>query len=224
MKTRTSAIAAVFGLLVGTSQPTRAAEPTPVEVATALQQRYERIKDFSADFVQSYLSGVLKRKRSDERGTLWVKKPGKMRWDYKTPEKKEFVSDGLKTYFYVPENKQVFVASLPADDSVSARILFLAGKGNLARDFTPSLVAPPGGAPAGSRVLKLVPKAAQADFEWLMLFLDPATLALRGLASTDAQGGTSTFLFNNVKENVGVPDSLFVFKMPNGVELIADGR
>ena len=223
MKVRASLVVAVIGLVVAGGS-VKSAEPTAAELAVSLQQKYDRIKDFSANFVQSYTSGVLKRKRTDERGMLWVKKPGKMRWDYKTPDEKQFVSNGVKTYFYVPEDKQVFVASLPDDDSVSTRILFLAGKGNLARDFTPSLVALPAGAPGGAKALKLVPKTAQADFEWLMLFVDPATLALRGLASTDAQGGTSTFLFNNVKENVGVPESVFEFKMPRGVDLIVDGR
>jgi len=228
MRLRTCVFLAALGALAAgritqTAVPT-AADPTAAELAAALQQKYDRIRDFSADFIQSYTGGVLKKKLTAERGSLWVRKPGKMRWDYKSPEVKEFVSDGNKTYFYVPEDKQVFVASLPADDSVSTRILFLAGKGNLTRDFTPSLVALPTGAPPGSRALKLVPRAAQADFEWLMLFVDPATLALRGLASTDAQGGTSTFTFNNVKENVGVSDKVFVFKMPRGVDLISDGR
>ena len=223
MTLRMTAIGVALGALV-LATPVRSAEPTAAELAVALQQKYERVKDFSASFVQSYTGGVLKRKLSDERGTLWVKKPGKMRWDYKSPDEKQFVSDGIKTYFYIPEDKQVYVASLPADDSVSTRILFLAGKGNLARDFTPSLIGLPAGAPAGAKALKLVPKQAQADFEWLMLFVDPASLALRGLASTDAQGGTSTFLFNNVKENVNIPENTFVFKMPSGVDLITDGR
>jgi outer membrane lipoprotein carrier protein len=223
MRVAVSLIAAAIGAFVA-APPVRSAEPTAAEFATALQQKYERIRDFSASFVQSYAGGVLKKKLGEERGTLWVKKPGKMRWDYKTPDEKQLVSDGIKTYFYIPEDKQVYVASLPADDSVSARILFLAGKGNLARDFTPSLVVAPAGAPAGAKTLKLVPRAAQADFEWLMLFVEPGTLALRGLASTDAQGGTSTFVFNNVKENVGISDKLFEFKMPRGVELIPDGR
>jgi outer membrane lipoprotein carrier protein len=223
MKVAISLIAMTIGALIAAPSASTA-EPMAAEFATALQQKYERIRDFSASFVQSYAGGVLKKKLGDERGTVWVKKPGKMRWDYKTPDQKQLVSDGTRTYFYIPEDKQVYVASLPADDSVSARILFLAGKGNLARDFTPTLVALPVGAPAGSKALKLVPHAAQADFEWLMLFVEPGTLSLRGLASTDAQGGTSTFVFNNVKENVGISDTLFEFKMPRGVELIPDGR
>src|SRR5262245_3757273 len=123
-------------------RPSGAAEPTAGEVARALQQKYDGIRDFSADFVQSYTGGVL-RKTLTERGKLVVKKPGKMRWDYASPDAKQFVSNGTKTYFYVPADKQVIVASLPADDSVSTRILFLAGKGNIVRDFTASLVPLP---------------------------------------------------------------------------------
>lgn len=224
---RLSAFAGVIAsmwLALGTlAGPFVAAESTAAEVARALQQKYDGIRDFSANFVQSYTGGVLK-KTLEERGKLVVKKPGRMRWDYSSPDTKQFVSDGSKTYFYVPADKQVFVASLPADESVSARILFLAGKGNIVRDFTASLVALPPRAPAGSRALKLVPKNAQADFEWLMLFVDPQTLALRGLASTDAQGGTSTFSFTNVKENTGVSEKMFDFPIPRGVEVISDGR
>lgn len=218
-----AAIACAWLALGALAHPSRAAEPSAAEVARALQQKYDLIRDFSANFVQSYTGGVLK-KTLDERGKLLVKKPGKMRWDYTSPDTKQFVSNGVKTWFYVPADKQVFVASLPADDSISTRILFLAGKGNIVRDFNPSLVPLPPRAPAGSRALKLVPKNAQADFEWLMLFVDPETLALRGLASTDAQGGTSTFSFTNVKENTGVSDKPFDFQMPRGVEVIPDGR
>jgi outer membrane lipoprotein carrier protein len=217
------AIACAWLALGTLSHPSAALEPTAAEVARALQQKYDTVRDFSANFVQSYTGGVLK-KTLDERGKLLVKKPGKMRWDYASPDTKQFVSNGDKTYFYVPADKQVYVASLPADDSISTRILFLAGKGNIVRDFTASFVPLPARAPAGSRALKLVPKNAQADFEWLMLFVDPETLALRGLASTDAQGGTSSFSFTNVKENTGVSDKLFDFAMPRGVEVIHDGR
>ena len=76
-------------------------QPAPGALARSLQQRYQGIKDFSADFVHSYRGGVLKT-QSQERGTVNVKKPSRMRWNYTTPEKKEFVSDGLKIYSYIP--------------------------------------------------------------------------------------------------------------------------
>ncbi len=70
-------------------------------VARALQARYDKVRDFAADFVQTYRGGVLKTK-TQERGTLTVKKPGKMRWVYTSPDRKELVSDGTKMYWYVP--------------------------------------------------------------------------------------------------------------------------
>ena len=71
-----------------------------------MQRKYDKVTDFSADFVHSYRGGVLKQ-QATERGTLLVKKPGKMRWEYTAPEKKLFVSDGHKIYSYIPQDKQV---------------------------------------------------------------------------------------------------------------------
>jgi outer membrane lipoprotein carrier protein len=206
--------AAVAGQLV-----TSAAESTAPELAAALQRKYDGIKDFACDFTHVYQGGVL-RKQITERGHLMVKKPGKMRWDYAQPEPKQFVSDGVKMYSYIPQDKQVIVATVPADEEAPTPTLFLAGKGNVTRDFTPSLVDAPAGMPAGSRALKLVPKAKQRDYDWLVLVLDPASLALRGLMTVDAQGGTSTFSFTNLKENVGVADKEFAFKIPRGVDVV----
>jgi outer membrane lipoprotein carrier protein len=197
----------------------RAAEQTAPELAAALQKKYDGIKDFSADFTHAYEGGVL-RKQITERGRLLVKKPGKMRWDYSAPDQKQFVSDGAKMYSYLPQDKQVIVSNVPPDEEAGTPTLFLAGKGSLTRDFTPSLVDAPANAPAGSRALKLVPKAKQREYEWLVLVVDPASLAIRGLVTTDAQGGKSSFSFTNLKENVGLTDKEFAFKIPRGVDVI----
>lgn len=198
----------------------RAADSTAPELAAALQRKYDGIRDFSADFTHAYEGGVL-HKQITERGHLLVKKPGKMRWDYSAPETKQFVSDGVKMYSYIPQDKQVIVAPMPPDEDAPTPTLFLAGKANLARDFTPSLVDAPAGMPAGSRALKLVPKARQRDYDWLVLVLDPASLALRGLLTVDAQGGKSTFSFTNLKENIGLADKEFAFKIPRGVDVVS---
>jgi outer membrane lipoprotein carrier protein len=208
------AVAAAAGL-----RTAGAADVTAPELAAALQRKYDGIKDFSADFAHAYEGGVL-HKQITERGHLLVKKPGKMRWDYTAPEVKQFVSDGVKMYSYIPEDKQVVVATVPPDEDAPTPTLFLAGKGNVTRDFTPSLVDAPPGMPAGSRALKLVPKARQRDYDWLVLVLDPETLAIRGLVTVDAQGGKSSFSFTNLKENVGLADKEFAFKIPRGVDVV----
>jgi len=194
------------------------------QLAQSLQKKYDGITDFSADFIHSYEGGVL-RKTVTERGHLLIRKPGKMRWEYTVPEEKSFISDGTQMYSYIPKDKQVIVAPVPPQDQATTPTLFLAGKGNLTRDFTPSLVGPPPGMPAGSRALKLVPKTRQRDYDWLILVVDPETLNLRGLVTVDAQGGKSTFTFTNLKQNVGLTDKEFTFKIPRGVDVVrADSR
>lgn len=197
-----------------------AADVDPSQFAQALQKKYDAIKDFSADFVHAYEGGVL-HKLITERGHLLIKKPGKMRWDYTAPEQKQFVSDGVKMYSYIPQDKQVIVASVPPEDQATTPTLFLAGKGNLPRDFTASFVEVPPGMPAGSRALKLVPKSRQQDYDWLVLIVDPASMEIRGLVTVDAQGGKSTFSFTNLKENVGLADKEFAFKIPRGVDVVS---
>jgi outer membrane lipoprotein carrier protein len=196
-------------------------ETTAGELAQALQHRYDSIKDFSADFVHQYQGGVL-RKGISERGHVLIKKPGKMRWEYSAPEKKLFVSDGIRIYSYIPQDKQVVVSPQPRDDETSAPALFLAGKGSLTRDFTPSLIANPKGTPVDGRSLKLIPKTPQPDYEWLVFTFDPATLAFQGLLTKDAQGGESAFIFTNLKENTGLADKEFAFSIPRGVDVVTD--
>jgi outer membrane lipoprotein carrier protein len=217
------ALLLVVALVLSVAPRARAGQSnqSPSELAQALQRKYDAISDFSADFVHAYRGGALNRKLT-ERGRVLVKKPGKMRWEYLAPERKLFVSDGVKLYAYLPDDKQVIVSTVPPDDQASTPALFLAGKGRLTRDFTPSLADAPTDLPAGSRGLKLVPKTPQPDYDWLILAVDPSTLALRGLVTVDGQGGTSTFSFPNLKENVGLADKEFDFRVPRGVEIVTN--
>ena len=201
--------------------PLHGVDPSPADVALSLQRKYDGVRDFSADFVHHYKGGVL-RKELTERGRLLVKKPGKFRWEYAAPDQKVFVSDGLKLYSYLPQDKQVIVANIPQDDTATAPTLFLAGKGNIVRDFKASAGDLPPGSPAGARALKLVPNTPQPDYDWLVLVIDSQTLSLRGLVSTDSQGGTSSFSFANLKENVGLTDKTFAFQIPRGVDVVTE--
>ena len=191
--------------------------PSATDLAARVQQRYASVRDFSASFTHTYQGGVLKQKTT-ERGSLLIKKPGRMRWTYTSPEKKEFVSDGRQLYSYLPAEKQVYVNDVPAGDTSAA--LFLAGRGDVTRDFTAQLAAED----AASFTLKLTPKAKQQEFDTLTLVVDRASLQIRSLVAADRQGGTSTFVFSNYKENIGLPDSTFVFKTPRGVKVVkSDG-
>lgn len=189
------------------------------EVARALQQKYDGVKDFTADFTHTYEGGVLKRK-STERGTVQIKKPGRMRWEYLAPEKKTFVSDGRMIYSYVPADKQVIASAMPADDEATTSVLFLAGKGNLSRDFDVSYAE----SGAADRIaLRLNPRRKQRDYDWLMVVVDRASLQIRALTAADQQGGRSTFEFRNYRENTGLSDNAFTFKIPKGADVIKSG-
>ena len=196
------------------------ARPAASETARALQQKYDRVKDFTADFTHVYEGGVLKKKTS-EHGTVEIKKPGMMRWDYTAPERKEFVSDGHKIYSYVPADKQVVVSTMPSDDEATTAVLFLTGKGNLTRDFDVSYAD---GAAPDTWALRLDPRRKQRDYDWLVLVVDRSTLQLRGLTAADQQGGTSTFTFTNYRENTGVADKVFDFKIPRGTDVVYADR
>ena len=193
--------------------------PTPDGLARALQQRYQGIRDFAADFVHTYRGGVL-RTQTTERGTVVIKKPGRMRWVYTTPEKKEFVSDGVRLYSYFPQDRQVMVTTLPPDDQATTPAAFLAGRGDIARDFTAEFDET---SSAGTTTLKLTPRRPEPEYEYLVVAVDPVSLRIRALTTRDRQGGDSTLTFNNLKENLGIADKEFVFRIPRGVDVITDG-
>jgi outer membrane lipoprotein carrier protein len=189
--------------------------PSASEIAAGIQRRYASVRDFTADFTHVYQGGVL-RQKTTERGTLMVKRPGRMRWLYTAPEKKEFVSDGEKIYSYIPADRQVILSDVPEGGGDTTAALFLAGRGDISKDFTAAL----DGQTPGSYRLKLTPKKRQQEFDTLIVQVRKDTLQIESLVAQDRQGGTSTFSFNNLKENVGLKDDRFVFKMPRGVQVI----
>jgi outer membrane lipoprotein carrier protein len=215
---------AIILTVLALAQAPAAPQPgvTPADLARRLQARYESIRDFSADFTHAYEGGVL-RKRVTERGTVLIKKPGMMRWTYTSPERKEFVSDGRKLYSYIPQDKQVFVSSVPTENSASTPALFLSGKGNMTADFSASYADVPEAQP-DVYALKLDPRRKQQDYEWLILVVDRESLQLRQLVTIDQQGGRSVFTFTNFKENVGLRDAQFTFQIPRGVDVIMTGE
>jgi outer membrane lipoprotein-sorting protein len=123
-------------------------------------------------------------------------------------------------FLYWPGDNQVMVTPVPPDDQAPTAVLFLAGKGNLTRDF--SVTYAPGA--SGDRyALRLQPRLPQAEYDWLQVDVDRETLQIRSLTTGDAQGGRSTFELSNFKENPGLSDKAFVFKIPRGADVISNG-
>lgn len=212
-------VAAAFAL--GSVWTIEAQTGDPVALAAKIQQRYNGIRDIQGDFVQTYEGGVL-RTKTTERGTVAIKRPGRMRFTYTKPEKKEFVSDGTRLYTHLVADKQVIVSPAPGPDQGDIPAMFLAGQSDLSRDYTPTFTPLPGAA-SGLVTLKLVPKKGSEEYESLGIGVDPKTLQIQFLTAVDTQGGRSSFSFSNLKENRGLADKEFVFRIPRGVDVVTSG-
>lgn len=193
------------------------AESAPPATATdalrRVDERLQRTTDLQARFVQSYRSISVGREVR-ERGTLSLKRPGRMRWDYEAPEKKTFVSDGKSFYFYVPADGQVIVRE-QSGNAQGVAALLLSGK-SLAEQFEPGLEA----APAGFARIRLVPRKPDPDVERAFLDVD-ADYRIHAIEIVDKQGNRSRFELLALRENLGLSDKLFRFEVPHGVEVIA---
>ena len=201
-----------LGLAAALAAPSPAHPPAEA-LARRVEARHRSLTDLTARFVQTYRSGLLGREVT-ESGTVSLKPPGRMLWEYREPERKTFVSDGRRFYFYVPAEKQVIVREQADLRGVPA--LLLAGRGDILAQFTVSLEE---GAPPGLRRLVLVPKRPDPELEQAVLDVD-ATDRIRGIVVLDTQGNRSRFRFDDIKENVGLRDRVFQFQVPQGVEVI----
>lgn len=212
---------ASLALVTSAAVLTAQAPQAPTALAAKVQQRYNGIKDFQGDFVQTYEGGVL-RTKTTEHGTVAIKRPGRMRFTYTKPERKEFVSDGTRLYTYLVADKQVIVSPAPEPTNGDIPALFLAGQSDLGRDYVASFTPLPGAAP-GLVTLKLIPKKPHVDYDSLGIGIDPKTLQIQFLTASDKQGGRSSFSFSNLKENRGLADKDFEFRIPRGVDVVTNG-
>ena len=199
------------------AQPPNA--PVLGQLVRDLQSKYDTVRDFSADFEHRYSGGVLSVSLV-EHGTVLIKKPGKMRWNYATAEEKLYVSNGETFYSYFPLDRQVIVTKVPRDQQASTAALFLAGKGNLSEDFDASYEDPP--TSPDSWAIRLTPRVSDADYEWLIVTVDRRSLSITGLSTLDFQGGQSTYIFTALKENQDPSDSEFEFTIPDNTDVVSD--
>jgi outer membrane lipoprotein carrier protein len=174
--------------------------------------RSRTIRDFTAKFTQTYRSGALGR-AIVETGTLRVKRPSRMLFEYLTPDKKLFIADGESYYFYVPRDRQVMVQNQRGDRRATARIL---AEGRLLEHFRSAGEEKD----ALGRKLVLTPLEKDANVTRIAVVLD-GQLRLLALEIQDAEGSTSRMVFEGFRENVGLKDSEFRFDVPKGVEVIS---
>jgi outer membrane lipoprotein carrier protein len=189
-----------------------------------LQARLDRVETVRGRFVQSLDSASLGRPRT-ETGLFMIRKPDLMRWEYESPERKLAVIDGRHSWLYLPEDKEVHRGSADGARGSGAPALLMSGGLRLDRDFTSRRpgtqeIAAELPLPAGTVVVELTPRRSDLEFQKVLLAVDPDRLQIRKLVIVDALGDRMSFTFADLEEDVPLPDSLFRFEVPPGVEVV----
>ncbi|MBI2821272.1 MAG: outer membrane lipoprotein chaperone LolA [Acidobacteria bacterium] len=210
----------VCAALAAAAAPAQAGAQDASALAGAIQQRYRSVDSFKARFVQIYRSAFSEERES---GTLYMKKPGKMRWEYASPTEKLFVADGRKSYFYVPRDRQVIVSDW-GGEAASTPLLFLLGEGDLKRDFELEFSRDEPLLSGGDSVMRLRPKVEQAGFREVLLEVKAAGAAVVRLSVIEHSGNRNDYLLQSFQANVRIPDQKFRFQIPKGVEIIEGDR
>ena len=161
----------------------------------------------------------------DESGTLWLakgglKKPGKMRWEYRSPREKLFVSDGKDAWFYVPGDRQARREDARKLDDVRSPLAFLLGKSKLEKELQGLSLAPdvaPVG--AGDVVLRGVPQALAERVSEILLEVTPEHTIVR-IVINEVDGSATEYRFSEQKENAVIPEGRFRFSPPAGTETV----
>ncbi len=197
-----------------------AASPAPDvhAIAQAVDERYNHLRTLQTDFTEIYRGAGTERTES---GTLWLKKPGKMRWEYRSPREKLFLSDGKDAWFYVPGERQVRRTAVKKLDDLRSPLAFLLGKTKLEKELQAlSLASDVAPLAAGDVVLRGVPKSLGDRVSQVLLEITPEHWIGRILIE-EVDGSVTEYRFSNQRENVAVPDWQFRFVVPDGVEVIS---
>jgi outer membrane lipoprotein carrier protein len=189
------------------------------EVVSGLESTYGRINDLKAEFTQVSHNKSLGQDIRAE-GTVYLKKGGKLRWDYKSPSPQQIVSDGVNFWVYTPELNQVNKGEAPKALAGPAGS-FLAGLGRVRDEFAVRFLNPAAKVDASGRpVLDLTPKNPTPLLTRLVLSVDPKDYIVRQAVLYDQLGNTVTMTFTRVTPNAGLPDSLFTFVPPKGAAVV----
>ncbi|HEU5414519.1 MAG TPA: outer membrane lipoprotein carrier protein LolA [Candidatus Angelobacter sp.] len=214
-------ICSVFLVTIGVFALHAAAQTDVKATAEAVDQHYNRLKSLKSLFTETYQAPGISRTES---GTLWLKKPGRMRWEYKEPREKLFLADSHTAYFYVPGERQARKTSIKNLDDIRSPLRYLLGKTKLEKELSGLSLAPdvPPLQP-GDVVLRGVPKSMADRISDVVLEISPSHQILR-IRILEVDGTTTDFRFSQIEENVPVQDTLFRFTAPPGVETIQDDR
>jgi outer membrane lipoprotein carrier protein len=209
-------------LLVSMAQPIGAVAEDVRSVAHSVDEHYNHLHSLQAEFTEEYRGSGMER---TEAGTLWlekggIKKPGKMRWEYRSPREKLFVSDGKDAWFYVPGDRQVRKTDARKLEDVRSPLSFLLGKSKLERELQGLSLAPDAEVKSvGNVVLRGVPVALADRVGEILIEVTPARQISR-IVIHDVDGSDTEYRFTGQTENVEIPAGRFEFRPPAGVETV----
>jgi len=193
------------------------------EVVKKIQARYEQTKDLQAEFRQvTTIEGFATPLMSS--GNLFIKKPGRLRWDYREPDVQEIYVTGNDLMMYVPQHKQVLVGKLTQMAASQAPLQLLQGAAKLEEHFEPQ--ATPGGerGEGGIPLVTLIPRDAGPEsvrtVARIVVEAQPKTYFIKTVSIHEISGNIATFQFSNLQPNTGLKGSLFEFAVPAGVEVV----
>jgi outer membrane lipoprotein carrier protein len=208
--------------------PARAVTPAAaprLELAAVIermQKRYDQARSFRASFSQKYSRAVVGR-MTVSTGEVAFKKPGRMRWDYRKPEPRMFLSTGQFLWLYEPEEKQAFKQDLKSSQ-LPAALAFLMGKGKITDEFEVSFSSDMRYGGADDYRLQLGPRQPQSTYKTIIFVVDGKEFTVRESVLVDQQGNVNHFTFSELKINDKIPDALFKWTPPDGVRVIDTGK
>jgi len=208
-----------------TPQPPATASQANLDLQTVvdrMQKRYDQAKDFRARFSQNYSRAAVGRSTLST-GTVALKKPGRMRWDYDKPEPRMFVSNGQVLWLYEPTEKQAFKQDLK-NSQLPAALAFLMGKGKIVDEFDVGFAKDAKQGRPGDYRLALTPKQPQSSYKSILFVVDPKEFFVRETVLVDPQGNINHFIFDDLQVNDKVPDTLFKWTPPAGVRVVDTGQ
>jgi outer membrane lipoprotein carrier protein len=185
-----------------------------------VDRHYNALHTLEAEFVEKYRGNGIERTES---GTLWIKRPGRMRWEYREPRAKLFITDGTTAWFYAPGDQQARSTPSRKLDDLRSPLAYLLGKAKLERVFEGLRVAnevPP--QTAGGIVIEGKPKGLAGHLARVLLEVSPAGRIERIVAEGQDDSVTE-YQFLASKEDVVIADERFRFVPPAGVEVVTGG-
>ena len=197
-----------------------AADINPADaVVDALQKSYDATSDFIADFRQETEVKTLNRTMKAG-GKLTFKRPGKMLWRYDEPKNQFVLTDGKHLFFYQPDQNQVIKSPLKNAFRGDIPLSFLLGLGNLKKDFNATLKS----SDDLQNVLRLEPKGEAGGYSEILVGVSKSASDIVWVSVRDVASNLTTLRFSAMRKGVGVDDSLFQVKIPNGADVVELGQ